>query len=205
MNPLRVFIAIDLSPQLQQAIENQISPLRRAIGNDSVRWIPAQNLHLTLKFLGNIAASHVDFLKQLLSQTAESHAAFDLRIGGIGSFPNSKMPRVLWAGIHAPAELASLQKSIEAGATRLGYERDARPFSPHLTLGRVRQGMDPASLQKVRIALEGIQIGNIGSARIEHVHLYKSELHSSGSVYTKLFSAKLNKKVREPDSLTPKL
>jgi 2'-5' RNA ligase len=191
MNLLRTFIAIELPQSLQSAIEKQTARLRQAIGDDGVRWIPTQNLHLTLKFIGNIAASHIDFLKQLLSQTADSHSPFDLRIGGIGSFPNSKMPRVLWAGIHAPMELAFLQKNLEAGATRLGYERDARPFSPHLTLGRVRQGVDPASLQKIRSALERIQIGEIGSARIDHVHLYKSELHSAGSVYTKLFSAPL--------------
>jgi 2'-5' RNA ligase len=193
MNLLRAFIAIELPQPLQSAIEKQTSRLRQTIGDECVRWVPAHNLHLTLKFLGNIAPAHMDFLKQLLTQTADSHAAFDLRIGGIGSFPNSKMPRVLWAGIHAPAELASLQKSIDAGATRLGYERDARPFSPHLTLGRVRQAVGPASLQKVRTALERIQIGDVGSARIAHVHLYKSELHSSGSVYTRLFSAPLRK------------
>jgi RNA 2',3'-cyclic 3'-phosphodiesterase len=193
MNLLRAFIAIELPQPLQSAIEKQTARLRQTIGDESVRWVPTQNLHLTLKFLGNIAASHMDFLKQLLTQTADLHTPFDLQIGGIGSFPNSKMPRVLWAGIHAPAELASLQKHIEAGATRLGYERDARPFSPHLTLGRVRQGVDSANLQKVRSALESIQIGNIGSARMDAVHLYKSELHTAGSVYTKLFSAPLKR------------
>jgi RNA 2',3'-cyclic 3'-phosphodiesterase len=195
MNLLRAFIAIDLPHPLQDAIERQTIRLRQTLGDDLVRWIPIQNMHLTLKFIGNIAASHVDFLKQLIARTAESHPQFDLQIGGFGSFPNSKLPRVLWAGIHAPADLASLQKNIEAGASRLGYERDERPFSPHLTLGRVRQNIEPAELQKVRAALDSIQIGNIGSARIDTVHLYKSELRSSGSVYTKLFSAPLSKKL----------
>lgn len=193
MNQLRAFIAIDLPQPIQEAIEKQTSRLRQAAGDGLVRWIPPQNIHLTLKFLGNIAASHMDFLKQLLHQTADSHQPFDVQIGGIGSFPNSKLPRVLWAGVHAPADLASLQKNIEAGAARLGYEKEARPFSPHLTLGRVRQGIDSRDLQKISAALNGIQIGNIGSARVDAVHLYKSELRPEGSLYTKLFSAPLSK------------
>lgn len=193
MNQLRAFIAVDLPQTIQEAIEKQTSRLRQAMGEASIRWIPPQNIHLTLKFLGNISASHMDFLKQLLHQTADSHTPFDLQIGGIGSFPNSKLPRVLWAGIHAPADLASLQKNIEAGAARLGYEKEARPFSPHLTLGRVRQGINPRDLQKISAALNGIQIGNIGSAHVDAVHLYKSELRPEGSVYTKLFSAPLSK------------
>ncbi len=191
MNHLRAFIAVDPPDSLQDAIEKNTILLRETLGDDLVRWIPAQNMHLTLKFMGNIAAAHVDFLKQLITRAADSHPPFDLQISGLGSYPNSKLPRVLWAGIHAPADLASLQKAIEAGASRLGYERDGRPFSPHLTLGRVRQNINPAALQRVRTALDSIQISAIGSARIDSVHLYKSELHSSGSVYTKLFSAAL--------------
>ena len=150
-------------------------------------------MHLTLKFIGNIANSHLDFLKQLLTRTAESHPQFDLQIGGIGSFPDSKRPRILWAGIHAPADLASMQRNIEAGTSRLGYEKEERPFSPHLTIARVRQNIEPTDLQKIRYAVDGIQIGNIGSARIDSIHLYKSELQAGGSLYTKLFSAPLNK------------
>jgi 2'-5' RNA ligase len=139
MNVLRAFIALELPKELQDALDKQTTRLRQSLGDDLVRWIPTQNMHLTLKFIGNIAVSHVEFLKQLITQTADSHSPFDLQISGIGSFPNSKRARILWAGIHAPAELASLQKNMEAGATRLGYEKEERPFSPHLTLGRVRQ------------------------------------------------------------------
>ena len=190
---LRAFIAIDLPDQLQDALEKQITRLRQPLGDELVRWVPTQNMHLTLKFLGTIAASHLEFLKQLITQTAESHNPFDMQISGIGSFPNSKQARILWAGIHAPAELSSLQKSLEAGTTRLGYEAEERPFSPHLTLGRVRQNIDPTGMQKIRTTLATIQLGNIGSARVDSIHLYKSELHSSGSIYTKLFSAPLKK------------
>jgi 2'-5' RNA ligase len=191
MNQIRVFIAVDLPPAIQESVEKQTAPLRRTLGDDLIRWVPAQNMHLTLKFIGNIAASHLDFLKQMLTQSVNSQRQFDLQIGGIGSFPNLKRPRVLWVGIHAPADLTSLQKNVEAGAVRLGYEKEERGFSPHLTLGRVRQNVSAADLQRIRSALENTQIGRIGTATIEAVHLYKSDLHTDGSIYTKLLSVPL--------------
>jgi RNA 2',3'-cyclic 3'-phosphodiesterase len=190
---LRAFIAIELPIHLQEAVEKQTTRLRQIVGSEIIRWVPTQNMHLTLKFLGNIAESHVEFLKQLLTQEANSHKQFDLQISGLGSYPNSKRLRVLWVGLHAPADLASLQKSIEAGAARLGYAKEERAFSPHLTLGRVRQSIDPVELQKISADLNKIQLGNIGTARVDSVHLFKSDLSPSGSMYTKLFSASLSK------------
>jgi 2'-5' RNA ligase len=193
MGLLRAFIAIEFSPHLQDAIEKQTARLRQTLGNDLVRWIPAGNMHLTLKFLGDIASSHVDFLKQLLTHEATQHSQFDLQIGGLGSYPNSRQPRILWVGLHTPADLISLQKSIEAGTTRLGYEQEEHAFSPHLTLGRVRQNISPEEFPKIRAAMDNIQLGNIGTARVDSIHLIKSELNPNGSVYTNLFSAPLSK------------
>lgn len=193
MSLMRVFIAIELPQQTLDAIEKQTARLRQAIGSDIIRWVPPQNMHLTLKFIGDIAASHVEFLKQMIMQEAATHSQFEIQIGGLGSFPNSRMPRILWVGLHAPAELASLHKGIEAGASRLGYEKEERPFSPHLTLGRARQNTEPAELTKVRAALDTIQLGNIANTRVDSVHLFKSDLQPGGSVYTKLFSAPLPK------------
>ena len=150
-------------------------------------------MHLTLKFLGDTATSHLDFIKQLLTREANSHQQFTLQLSGLGAFPNSRRPRLLWIGIHAPADLASLQKSIESGTTRLGYEQEERAFSPHLSIGRVRQNLNPSEMQKIRTALDTIQLGNIGLARVDFIHLYKSDLQPSGSIYTKLFSAPLSK------------
>ena len=191
MNPIRAFIAIDLPPSIQETIETQTSRLRQMLGDDIIRWVSARNMHLTLKFLGNTPASHLDFLKRMLAQAADSHPQFDLQIGGLGSFPNLKRPRVLWVGVHAPASFTYLQKAIEEGANRLGYEKEERPFSPHLTVGRVRQGLDLKKLQKISNSLSTIQLGKIGTARVDSVHLYQSDLNSEGSIYTKLFSIPL--------------
>lgn len=193
MTPLRTFIAIDFPAAILESIEKQTARLRRTLGDEHIRWVPVQNMHLTLKFLGNTASNHLDFLKQMLTRAADSCPPFDLHIGGFGSFPNWKRVRVLWLGIHAPAELPSLQKKLEDGATRLGFEKEARTFSPHLTLGRVRQGASPADIQRIGAAAGSIQLGNIGTVQVDSVHLYHSELRPEGSNYTKLFSVPLKK------------
>lgn len=193
MSLLRVFIAIELCEHVCDAIQKQTVHLHQALGNDLIRWVPTQNMHLTLKFLGDTTTSHLEFLKQLLAREANLHPQFSFQLGGLGAFPNSKRPRLLWIGIHAPADLASLQKSIESGTTRLGYEQEERAFSPHLSIGRVRQNLNPPEMQKIRTALDTIQLGNMGLARVDFIHLYKSDLQPSGSIYTKLFSAPLSK------------
>ena len=191
MSVLRAFIAIELSNETHNAIQDQTARLRDSLGPDLVRWIPISNIHLTLKFLGDIADTHVDFLKQMLAYEMDPYSGFDLQVGGLGAFPTSRQPRVLWIGLHAPAVLASIQRAIESGATRLGYEKEARPFSPHLTIGRIRQNVSPDDLHKIRVGLESQQLGNIATNRVDSVQLFKSELQPGGSVYTRLFSAKL--------------
>jgi RNA 2',3'-cyclic 3'-phosphodiesterase len=193
MSLLRAFIAIELSIPVCDAIQKQTDRLRQTLGNDFIRWVPTQNMHLTLKFLGDTSASHLDFLKQMLVREADSHRQFDLQLGGLGCFPTRRNPRLLWIGIRAPADLASLQRSVEGGASRLGYKEEDRPFSPHLTIGRVRQNASLSELQKIRAALDTIQLGNIGTARIDSIDLFKSDLNPDGSIYTKLFSAPLSK------------
>ncbi|HCR72770.1 MAG TPA: RNA 2',3'-cyclic phosphodiesterase [Anaerolineae bacterium] len=192
MTQIRAFIALDLPQPIQDSIKKESSRLQKILGQETIRWTSIQNMHLTLKFLGNIPNNHVDFLKQMLTQLSDSHAAFDLQIGGIGSFPSGKLIRVLWLGIQPAAELTSLQRDVDAGTSRLGYEKEARAFSPHLTLGRVKQNIHPNEMQKIRNAIQTFQLGKIPSARVDSVHLYQSDLHQNGSVYTKLFSAKLS-------------
>lgn len=191
MGLLRAFLASELPASLQDAIQFATSGLRTTLGNDLIRWVPARNIHLTLKFLGDVSPASLDLIRQMLTREAAQFPAFDLEVEGIGSYPTSRRPRVLWIGLNAPATLASLQHAIETAASRLGYGSEERGFSPHLTIGRVRQTVSAAELQKIRAALEGTKIGRIGSAHVDTVHLFKSDLQPTGSVYTKLFSAPL--------------
>ena len=191
MVPLRTFIAVDIDSSILEIIHQKIKSLRKAIGSSAVRWVPTSNIHLTLKFLGDVSPDSVDALTRLIHTEADSCHQFDLHIGGLGSFPNSKRPRVLFTGIQAPAELEALQRGVESATAKLGYKSESRAFSPHLTIGRVRDNITSADQQKIRKTLEEIKIDSLGTARVDSVHLYKSELKPTGAVYTKLFSAPL--------------
>ena len=191
MSLLRAFIAVEIPPEIHQAIENKTAPLRSALNASLVRWVPSTNIHLTLKFLGDISPTNVELLSQMLSVEAGQHQEFDIKFGGLGAFPNPKRPRVVWIGIQAPAELEALQHGIEAAAAKLGYLVEKRPFSPHLTIGRVKQNINASGMQKIRTTLEETKVGSLGTAQISAVHLFKSDLQPTGAVYTKLFSAPL--------------
>ena len=191
MGLLRAFLASELPPALQEKIHAATGGLRKALRDDLIRWVPAHNVHLTLKFLGDISPSSIELIKQMLLTEAAAFPAFEVQVEGLGCYPTPRRPRVLWVGLKAPAELTSLQRAIEAASARLGYESEERDFSPHLTIGRVRQNASSADLQKIRTALEENQFGSLGRARIDAVHLFKSELRPEGSIYTRLFSAPL--------------
>jgi len=199
MSLLRTFIAVEVPPHVQKQIQQETEPLRRAIGTSLVRWAPAQNIHLTLKFLGDVSPASVDVMSQMLRTEADAHRAFDMQFSGLGSFPSLRRPRVLFIGIQAPApkrasglcELEALNRSIDSACARLGYESEGRDFHPHLTLGRVKQDASALDQQKIRHALEETKIDSLGIARVNSVHLYKSDLKPTGAVYTQIFSAPL--------------
>jgi 2'-5' RNA ligase len=130
---------------------------------------------------------------QMLHAETDLFNCFDLRLSGLGSFPNLKRPRVIYIGIQAPAALETIQRGIESASRRLGYESEERGFSPHLTIGRVKQNVTATEQQTIRRALEESKIDSLGTARVDSVHLYKSDLKPSGSVYTRLYSAPLKK------------
>ncbi len=189
MTLLRAFIALEIPASIQQAIQQQTAGLRKSADSSLVRWVPAGNLHLTLKFLGDVSSTNVQFLTQMLSREAGQHPGFSMQLGGLGAFPNPTRPRVIWIGIRAPEALPVFYRSLEAAAARLGYPPEERPFSPHLTLGRVKQAVTPTDLQRIHAALESASVGQLGAVEVTSIHLMKSDLKPTGSVYTRLFSA----------------
>jgi 2'-5' RNA ligase len=193
MSLLRAFIALEIPATLQHTIQESTLGLRQTLGDELIRWVPVQNIHLTLKFLGDVSSTNLDLIKQMLSAEAAQHSCSEMQVKGIGSFPNSRRPRVIWIGLQAPPVLESLQHSIESASARLGYGADEKSFSPHLTVGRVKQNLSAPEIQRIRAALEETQIGLLGIVQVDAVHLFKSDLHPSGSVYTKLFSAPIGK------------
>ena len=121
MSFLRAFIAVEIPSSLQHTIQESTASLRKALGTDLIRWVPPQNVHLTLKFLGDVSPSNLNLIKQMLTAEAGQHPCFEMQIKSIGSFPNSRRLRVIWVGLHAPAALrvASTRHRICICALRL--------------------------------------------------------------------------------------
>lgn len=191
MSLLRIFIAIEIPSHIQQAIYQSTANLRDQLGT-LIRWVSPENIHLTLKFLGDTSPTNLDSLTRALRAEADSHPPFDIHICGLGSFPSLRRVRVVYIGTQAEAGLEALQSGIESACARLGYESESRGFSPHLTIGRVRQDVPASEGQKIRHALTATKIDSLGTTRVDSVQLYKSDLKPAGAVYTKLFSAPLN-------------
>ena len=192
MSLLRAFIAVELPLEIRKTVCASTSKLRSEI-ETLVRWVPIENMHLTLKFLGDVSPSNLELLAQMLRAEMDLFNCFDLRLNGIGSFPNLKRPRVIYIGMQAPAALEALQRGIESASSRLGYGAEERGFSPHLTIGRVKQNVTATEQQAIRRALEDTKIDSLGTARVNSVELFKSDLKPTGSVYTRLYSASLKK------------
>jgi 2'-5' RNA ligase len=188
MSLLRAFIALDIPGVLQQTIHETARALQREIG-PLVRWAPVGNLHLTLKFLGDISPAGAEEVARALDALADSCEPFEMQFSGLGVFPNPRRPRVIIIKIQAPAGLEALYRRIESACTRMGIKPEERPFSPHLTIGRVRQYLRPDDGKKIIQALESSTIDSLGTARVDSVQLYKSDLKPDGAAYTKLFSA----------------
>lgn len=182
---MRTFIAVPLPIECARTLAEMQSALRR-FGAD-VRWTAVPSIHLTLKFLGEIDPAILPGLTGTL-QAVPFSASFTLRLEGMGAFPNLQRPRVIWCGIEGdrPA-LSRLQESVEEACVRAGFERETRPFQPHLTLGRV-QGK-----RNLQPLLDYIKIGTSLRCEfvVEHYRIYRSTLTPQGAIYDVLESIQL--------------
>ncbi len=188
---IRAFIAVDLSRELRQALARLSEALQSRLGHLPLRWVPPENIHLTLKFLGDISTRNLRIIQELLAREAALYPPFEFSAGTLGAFPNPRHPRVLWVGVQAPRVLFQLQEGIEKTLARLGYPPDSKPFSPHLTLARMARTARGEDIRNLAHALRHEHVGYLGSTRVEEIHLYRSDLRPSGAVYTRLFTAPL--------------
>jgi len=193
MSLTRAFIALEIPNQTHQKISNQTANLRKNLDSQTVRWVPADNIHLTLKFLGDISRTQIEQISQVLSVIAGRHIKHLIKISELGAFPNIRRPRVIWIGIQAPETLNALYQELEGETAKMEFPPEKRSFNPHLTIGRVKQHISQANSQALQNALSSIKIGYIDTVEVEALHLFKSDLKPSGAVYTKLYSAALNK------------
>lgn len=181
--PVRAFVALKLGDQLESAVANFIDELRTP--GDAVRWVPRRNLHLTLKFLGDaVAPDRLAILAHALHQIVRDLPALEIRASGSGAFPTLARPSVIWVGLHGDG-LDTLAARVESAAVECGFARETRPWSPHLTIGRVRH---PRSFRRTRAALERNLHRDFGTARIESITLFRSTLGGTASTYDELAS-----------------
>jgi 2'-5' RNA ligase len=185
---LRAFIAIEVPVEMQRAIADSTAALKSALPKTLIRWVAPQNVHLTLKFLGDVSPAALEKLAERLKVEVPSHGMFSISAGGLGAFPNPRRPRVIWIGLEIPPDLETLRRALETVAARLGYPAEERPFSAHLTIGRVGQNLSASDMQRIRSTLESTRVGTLGTFRVEAVHIFKSDLLPGGSVYTHLYA-----------------
>jgi RNA 2',3'-cyclic 3'-phosphodiesterase len=194
MSVIRAFIAIDLPTNISQRLDEVSNELRKRLETVPVRWVQVGNIHLTLKFLGDVSLGNLEILKQVLQAEVAHHKPFDVSIGNMGAYPNMRHPRVMWVGVEAPNDLAYLQRSIETAMARLGYAKEDRAFTPHLTLGRVSRNASSKETHVIGEVLDGYKVGFLGVAPVKTVHLYKSDLRPTGSIYTRIQACHLQAK-----------
>ena len=192
MSIIRTFIAIPLPAALQQKIHDKIQPLRSRLERGLIRWVKAENIHITLKFLGDTRTEELEKLKGLLAKEVVEFAPFQLSVRKLGVFPNLSRPNTIWMGIAENEKLFTLQKRIQAVASQIGNVPEKRRFSAHLTLGRVsRKGYSKQARLQIRKAIEESPQYDFGRVDVDSVHLIESILTPKGAKYRSLFEAKL--------------
>jgi RNA 2',3'-cyclic 3'-phosphodiesterase len=191
MSVIRAFIAIDLSPEIHQRLKEVLDNYREQLIKIPIRWVVVTNIHLTLKFLGDVSLSNLNLLTDMIQAEVSSHHQFEISVGGSGAFPNNRQPRVIWVGVEAPQELVVILNGIETATARLGYAREERAFSPHLTLGRVSRNATSHDVKAISQTLDQTRVGFLGATWVEKIHLYRSDLRPTGAVYTQIFSSAL--------------
>jgi len=187
---LRCFIAIDIPQQIRGEIEELMELLKKH--DTDVKWVLPDNIHITLKFLGNTSEAVVPRIRDSLSAILSSYEPFYIKIQGIGVFPNRKHPRVIWVGAEDSDVLKSLKREAEQAMVLFGYQKEDKEFQPHLTLGRVRSQRGILGMMK---DLDNFGDRNFGTFKVDGIRLMKSELKPRGAEYTCLhdilFGAKI--------------
>ena len=179
---MRLFVAIEIAPEIRERIVAFIEKARITIAN--ARWAHPEGLHVTLKFLGNVADEKRPAIEDKLRNIRASR--FSLAVQHVGVFPNPRSPRVLWVGLESGSELPALAEQIDSAMAPLGFEREKRAFTPHVTLARFN---DPRKAN-VSSALSAENV-TFGTMTATEFHLYESHLSPKGSRYSKLASVPL--------------
>lgn len=183
---LRLFVAVDIGASVRAALAERIRLLRRT--HPRVKWVAAENIHLTLAFLGEVPAERVDGIGSAMDAVAAGFPVFSCGVRGLGWFGSPRSPRVVWAGFEPEPELLRMQAGVAAALRDLGFVPEDRPFHPHLTLGRVKSPRDAEGLAAV---LQPCGDQEIGRMAVDRILTLRSTLLPRGPEYTVLREAPL--------------
>jgi 2'-5' RNA ligase len=185
---IRTFIAVELSDAVRQRVTQLVEQLSHT--RAKVKWVSPANMHLTLKFLGDVPQEKTAAVCEATAEAVREVPAFDAECVGAGAFPTAKRPSTIWLGMGRGAEeLGKLQKAIEKALSRIGFPREGRRYTPHLTVGRVRGGGKEISALGELLGEHGDF--QAGESRIDQVTVFASDLTPTGPVYTVLGRAPL--------------
>ncbi|MGA2367712.1 MAG: RNA 2',3'-cyclic phosphodiesterase [Dehalococcoidia bacterium] len=183
---IRAFIAIELPAELRKMMSEFQAGLKRP-QQRFVKWVNPGSVHLTLKFLGNVKSKQLDSIKKELQDIAGGSRTFSLVTSGTGCFPNLKRARVFWLGLDGDIEqLLKLQEKIDGALSHMGFPRENRPFTAHLTLARIKEDYSTADRLEFSELVKDARFQHPFSMKVEAVSLMQSQLNPAGAVYTRL-------------------
>ena len=182
---VRSFVAIELPEKLKEELTQLQARLKSSA--PSVKWVGSQGIHITLQFLGGVPASKLGAITQAVEKAAVGIPPLRLEVKGLGVFPNLRRVRVIWVGLTGELEpLQQLQKRIEVNLSPLGFKPEGRQFTPHLTLGRVRENATPLEREKLGQLVAGVKFDAVTPINAKSVSLMRSQLTSEGAVYSSI-------------------
>lgn len=181
MMEIRSFIALELNDEVRENLKELLNALQQT--DAAVKWVEVENLHLTLKFLGEVPEGQIADITEALRAVAQATAPFEFTVRRAGGFPDLRRPRVLWVGVDEVPTLMKLQRMVEAGMEQLGFPPERRAYHPHITIGRVKA---PAGIEKVTAILNEHKNAIFGTVAAEHLTLFRSDLSRKGPTYTPL-------------------
>jgi 2'-5' RNA ligase len=188
---IRSFIAIELPQEVRSALRRLQAELTLP-QYSFVKCVTPEGIHITLKFLGNIPPQKVAEITGVMEQASQGVSPFQLQIIEVGAFPNIRQPRVLWVGIKGEVDkLVDWQQRIDNGLVPMGFTKEARPFTPHLTLARLRENCSPGDTLRFGEMLASSHVEVDYNFTVTSLNLMRSQLFPTGAVYSRLAEVKL--------------
>ena len=186
---IRSFIAIELPTTVKQELTTLEDLLKKRCPQ-VVRWVDPQNIHVTLKFLGDVDSDRVDEINMAIDEATQGMSPFHLELKDLGVFPNLNRVNIIWVDAKGDLDkLTDLQKQIESNMEQLGFAREDRDFTPHLTIGRVRDYASPDDRKKIGQVLSQTAFASAQVITVNCVNLMKSQLTNTGAIYTRLYAS----------------